>query len=177
MTRYIALFRAMNVGGNNRLPMKVLVRLLEGMGLSNVKTYIQSGNAVFDSDLKDAPALGKSISAAISKAHGFAPRLLVLKSAELAKAIRSNPFPEAESESATLHVTFLSATPKHPDLQALTAVKTTGERFLLKGRLFYLYAPDGIGRSKLAARIEKALGVTGTARNWRTLRKLEELAR
>jgi len=174
---YIALFRAINVGGNNPLSMKALVELLEDMGLRNVRTYIQSGNAVFDSDAKDVASLVKSISAAIKKGHGFTPQLIVLRSAELMKAIHSNPYPEAESEPATLHVTFLSAAPKQPDLRALNAVKAANERFTLQGKLFYLHAPDGIGRSKLAALIEKALGVPGTARNWRTIVKLAELSR
>jgi uncharacterized protein (DUF1697 family) len=114
MNTYIAPFRAINVAGNNQLPMKDLVRLLETMGLRNVKTYIQSGNAVFDSANKDAAALAESVAAAITESHGFTPQLLILKSTEVEKAISSNPSPEAEAEPATLHVTFLSSIPKSP---------------------------------------------------------------
>jgi uncharacterized protein (DUF1697 family) len=177
LSTYIALFRAVNVGGNNRLPMQDLVRILVGLGLDRVKTYVQSGNAVFESADKDAAVLSKRISAAVAANRGFTPQLLVLKLSELEKAIAANPYPEAEREPATLHITFLSSAPKHPDLQSLSAVKKQSERFTLKGKWFYLHAPEGIGRSKLAARVEKALGVPGTARNWRTVCKLAEMAR
>jgi len=176
MNTYIALFRAINVAGNMQLPMKDLVRVLENLGLHKVKTYIQSGNAVFDSTKKDAAALAKSIAATITGSHGFTPHVLVLKSTELEKAIGANPYPDAENDPATLHITFLSAVPKSPDLRTPASIKKDSEGFTLKGKWFYLHAPEGIGRSKLAARIEKSLGVAGTARNWRTVCKLAELA-
>jgi len=177
MKTYIALFRAINVAGNKQLPMKDLVCLLENLGLQNIKTYIQSGNAVFDSTRSDVAVLARSIAAAIAAIHGFSPHVLLLKSIELDKAIDANPYPDAENDPATLHITFLSAVPKSPDLRALASIKKDSERFTLKGKLFYLHAPEGMGRSKLAARIEKTLGVPGTARNWRAVCKLAELSR
>lgn len=140
------------------------------MDLHKVKTYIQSGNAVFDSTIKDAAALAKSIAAAIAGSHGFTPHVLVLKSTELEKAMGANPYPDAENDPATLHITILSAAPKSPDLRTLASIKKDSERFTLKGRVFYLHAPEGIGRSKLAARIEKLLGVPGNSRNWRVVK-------
>jgi uncharacterized protein (DUF1697 family) len=88
------------------------------------------------------------------------------------QAMVSNPFPEAESEPKTLHLYFLASTPQNPDLQTLDSIKQANEQFKLIDNVFYLYAPDGIGRSKLAARVEKALGVAATARNWRTVCKI-----
>ncbi|MCB0093014.1 MAG: DUF1697 domain-containing protein, partial [Caldilineaceae bacterium] len=76
MNTYIALLRGINVGGNNKLPMKELAALLDGLGLQNVKTYIQSGNVVFQSERADVAALSQEISAAIGQSHGFTPAIL-----------------------------------------------------------------------------------------------------
>jgi uncharacterized protein (DUF1697 family) len=105
------------------------------------------------------------------------PQVLLLTPEEIDRAIESNPFPEAESEPKTLHIHFLATMPKNPDLGALESIKSDRERFALKDRVFYLHAPDGIGRSKLAANTEKLLGVAITARNWRTVCKIMTMAR
>jgi uncharacterized protein (DUF1697 family) len=176
MKTYIAFFRGINVGGNNVLPMKELVTLLENLGSQNVKTYIQSGNAVFQNEEEDASLLSNRIRAAIKKSHGFEPQVLMLEPEEIERAVGSNPFPEAESEPKTLHVHFLASMPKNPDLEALERIKGDRERFVLEDGVFYLHAPDGIGRSKLAAKIEKLLGVATTGRNWRTVCKIMAMA-
>ncbi len=176
MRTYIALLRGMNVGGNNRLPMKDLVVALEDLGCQDVATYIQSGNAVFRSEETEASLLSDRIRAAIKERHGFEPRVLVLGSEEMEKAVRSNPFPEAESEPRTLHLYFLVASPERPDIDALERMMGDRERCVLGDGVFYLHAPDGIGRSRLAANIEKLLGVPTTARNWRTVRKVMDMA-
>ena len=172
MKTYIALFRGINVGGTNVLPMKDLVAQLENLGSQNVKTYIQSGNAVFQNKEEDASLLSNKIRAAIKKSHGFAPQVLLLEPEEIERAIESNPFPEAEPEPKTLHISFLATMPEDLDLGALETIKSDRERFALEDKVFYLHAPEGIGRSKLAANIEKLLGVTATTRNWRTVRKV-----
>jgi uncharacterized protein (DUF1697 family) len=172
MKTYIALFRGINVGGTNVLPMKDLVAVLENIGSQNVKTYIQSGNAVFQNKEENASLLSNKIRAAIKEGHGFEPRVLLLTPEELERAIESNPFPEAESEPKTLHLQFLASMPKNPDLGALESIKSDREQFALRDKVFYLHAPDGIGRSKLAANTEKLLGVANTSRNWRTVCKV-----
>jgi uncharacterized protein (DUF1697 family) len=177
MTIYIALFRGINVGGKNRLPMKDLVATLENVGCRDVATYIQSGNAVFWSGEQDAALLSETVRAAIKERHGFEPQVLLLELDEMERAMRSNPFPEAEPEPKTLHLYFLAAPPENPDLDALQEIKGDPERFFLGDGVFYLHAPEGIGRSKLAANVEKLLGVPVTARNWRTGRKIMEMAR
>ncbi len=176
MRTYIALFRGMNVGGNNILPMQELVAQLENIGLQNVKTCIQSGNVVFQSEEKNASLLSNKTRAAIKKSHGFEPQVVLLELEEMEKALGSNPFPEAESEPKTLHLLFLASVPKNPDYDTLKSIKTDRERFVLKGSVFYLHAPDGIGRSKLAANAEKLLGVWVTGRNWRTVCKIMAMA-
>ncbi len=176
MKIYIALLRGINVGGSNVLPMKELKTLLESLDLQNVKTYIQSGNVVFQSTETNASWLSRQISAEIEKSHSFEPQVLLLELEEMEKAIESNPFPEAESEPKSLHVNFLASVPENPDLKALEALRKESERFDLKGNAFYLYAPDGVGRSKLAANAERLLGVSMTGRNWRTVCEIMAMA-
>ena len=177
MKTYVALLRGINVGGNNILPMKNLAAILEDIGAQNVKTYIQSGNAVFWIERTNASLLSNEITAAIKRSRGFEPRVLLLGSEEVEGAIRSNPFPEAESEPKTLHLYFLESIPGQPDLDALERIKSGRERFVLDGSVFYLHAPDGIGRSKIAENVEKKLGVPVTGRNWRTICKVVAMAK
>jgi uncharacterized protein (DUF1697 family) len=177
MKTFIALFRGINVGGRNSLPMKELVSLLEDLGCRSVKTYIQSGNAVFESKEKDASRLSNKIRVEIKKCRGFEPYVLLLGSEEMEKAIAGNPFPETESEPKFLHIGFLASTPTNPDLKALKDLKKESERFLLRDRVFYLYAPEGVGRSKLAASTEKLLGVSMTDRNWQTVCKIRDMVK
>ena len=176
MNTYIALFRGINVGGKNSLPMKALVAHLEKIGATKVRTYIQSGNALFQFAKKDVAQLGKQLSTEIRKHHGFEPHVLILELKAIKAALAENPFPEAESEPASLHFGFLASAPKNPDLEKLEKIRKPTERFRLKGKVFYLHAPDGVGRSRLAAGSEKLLGVAMTYRNWRTVSKLRELA-
>ena len=176
MNTYIALLRGINVGGHNSLPMKALVAILEGTGARNVKTYIQSGNAVFQSAEKNPSQLATQLAAEIKKRHGFAPYTLVLGLEAMKKAIAKNPFPEAEADPSSLHLGFLTSRPKSPDLEKLSSLKRESERFHLSDGVFYLHAPEGVGRSKLAASAEKLLGVPMTDRNWRTVCKVMEMA-
>jgi uncharacterized protein (DUF1697 family) len=177
MAVYIALFRGINVGGRNRLPMRELVQALEGLGLQRIETYIQSGNVVFQSDETITVDLADRMGATIHEWYGFTPQVFVLELGELESAMASNPFRQAESEPKTLHLYFLASVPQNPDLAALESIKGNGERFALVGKVFYLHAPGGIGRSRLAARVERALGVAVTARNWRSVCKIVDITR
>ncbi len=176
MKTYIALFRGINVGGKSSLPMKELVALLEDLGARNVKTYIQSGNAIFQSAAENVSQLSDKISAEVKHRRGFTPHVLILELTDIEKAIAENPFPEAESDPSTLHLGFLAHTPKGADLEKMESLKKESEKFHLSDSVFYLYAPEGVGRSRLAASIEKLLGVPMTDRNWRTVCKIREMA-
>lgn len=173
---WIALFRGVNVGGKHVLPMKELASLLDSLGCRNVRTYIQSGNAVFDNPARDREKLAQRIAGTIAAERGFEPRVLLVDLPELERVIASNPFVEAEGEPKWLHVGFLESEPETPDLDALDRLRSGRERFELVGRAFYLHTPDGFGTSKLAAQAETLLGVPMTARNWRTVQKARELA-
>lgn len=176
MATSILLLRGINVGGNNPLPMKELVEILESLGLENVRTYIQSGNVVFESSGGPRETLGEEIAAAIEERRGFRPHVLVLSADRLREAMEANPYPEAETDPKRLHLFFLASPPPAPDLDALDEARDPTERFDLEGDVFYLHAPEGVGRSKLASKAEKLLGVEATARNWRTVQKLVEMA-
>lgn len=172
MDTYIALLRGINVGGHNILPMLELVTMLEEIGLSQIKTYIQSGNVVFQSEARKRVELSQKIGAAIEQRRGFAVQVMILDVNEFKRAIAANPFADIEAEPNALHFFFLASLPEQPDLKAIERVKKNSEQFKLIDKVFYLYAPEGIGRSKLAMNVEKLLGVAVTARNWRTVSKL-----
>ena len=157
------------------LPMKELTALLEGIGASNVSTYIQSGNVAFRTAGAADSGFVTKIQDAILEQFGFRPELLILDKVAIDEAIGDNPFPEADAAPTSVHLMFLPTIPGDPDLASLERVRRPSERYMLKGKVFYFHAPDGVGRSKLAARIEKSLGVAGTSRNWRTVRKLQEM--
>jgi uncharacterized protein (DUF1697 family) len=176
MKTYIALFRGINVGGKSSLPMKALATLLEDLGARNVKTYIQSGNAIFQSAEGNTSQLSKKISIAVKKRRGFMSHVFILELADLDKAIAENPFPKTISDPSALHLGFLANTPGRVDFKKIESLKKESEKFHLSASVFYLYAPEGVGRSKLAASIEKLLGVPMTDRNWRTVCKLREMA-
>jgi uncharacterized protein (DUF1697 family) len=171
---YIVLFRGINIAGKHILPMKELIRILQEMGFRNVKTYIQSGNVVFQSGQIQKDQTAREISSKILETHGFAPAVLLLEISELQDAIDNNPFRTTDGKA--LHFFFLESYPQKPDLEGLMAVKAESEEFRLNKKLFYLYAPDGVGRSKLAARVEQSMGVPATGRNWNTVSKLISMA-
>ncbi len=172
MATWIALLRGINVGGNSILPMAELRSDLDALKFTNVRTYIQSGNVVFDSDATSASELTERIGERIEERHGFRPRILIVSGENLRDAVAANPFPDAVAEPKTLHFSFLEQPANDADLPALADASSPSESYKLTDRVFYLHAPDGIGRSKLAAKAEKLLGVVATGRNYRTVDRL-----
>lgn len=177
MPTWIALFRAINVGGKNMLPMAKLKKGLEALTLTEVRTYIQSGNVVFQATSKSRSALAKKIVDMVEAEHGFRPQLLLLTAEELAAAVAANPYPDATAEPTSLHFFFLAEPAREANTTGLDKLKAESESYYLTDQVFYLRAPNGIGRSKLAAGAEKQLGVTTTARNYRTVEKLLAMTR
>jgi uncharacterized protein (DUF1697 family) len=171
---WIALLRGVG-GGIRPLPMRELVKELEAIGLKNVRTYIQSGNVIFNS-AKQPARLAAEIEGCIEKKFGFHSKTFVLSVQDLQRAAKANPFPQADAEPKTLHLFFLAEPAKDAKLDAMNELKAKSEQFVLKEKVFYFYTPQGFGTSKLAAKVGKLLGVDMTARNWRTVGKLLELA-
>jgi uncharacterized protein (DUF1697 family) len=176
MATWIAFLRGINVGGKNRLPMKELKVLMEAIGFSGVQTYIQSGNIVFEHKDGDEVSLSARIATLVDGKYGFRPRVVVLSAKALRAAAAGNPFGSEEAMEKVLHSYFLAETPPAPNLEGMDEIKTNSESYLLKNKVLYLHTPDGFGRSKLAQRVEKLLGVDATARNLRTVTKVLEMA-
>jgi uncharacterized protein (DUF1697 family) len=178
MKTWIALLRGVNVNGKNKLPMQALAAELGAIGLSDVKTYIQSGNVVFRGPNKKATSIAAEIGAAIKRKFGFEPQVIAIDGKDLATAAAANPFPEStvEMDGRTLHLFFLGKAPPRIDHDRVEAIRRQSERWQIKGEVLYLHAPEGFGDSKLATQFEKILGVPATARNWRTVSALLELA-
>ncbi len=176
MATWIALFRGINVGGHGRLPMKELVAILEELGLSDVKTYIQSGNVVFRSRASNAGRLADRIARAVESSRGFRPQVVLLTADALRHAADASPFPKGEAAMKTVHLCFLAEPSTAPDFATMDRVKSATEEYALIDDVFYLHAPDGIARSKLAAQVERCLGVPTTSRNWRTVERVLALA-
>jgi uncharacterized protein (DUF1697 family) len=177
MTTWIALLRGINVLGRKQVPMKTLSVALEHAGLKKVRTYIQSGNVIFQCSRGTPETLARRIGKIILGNHGFQPWVLVLSGQDLVRAAAANPFPQAQTAPTTLHLFFLNGSPHAPDLESLSRHKSGREAFELRGKVFYLYTPDGFGVSKIRERVERCLGVDATARNWRTVTNLIEMTR
>ena len=178
MAAIISLLRAVNVTGYNRVKMDALRELYESLGLSGAQTYIQSGNVVFRTEAKDLARLQKRIEDAIEKSCGFRTGVVLRSSAELKDIIRRNPFAKRSGiEPNRLVVSFLTGAPAPESKQRIAQIKVGPEELVLDGRELYIYYGGGIGSSKLTpAVIERALKVSGTARNWNTITKLLEMA-
>ncbi|MGW4565913.1 DUF1697 domain-containing protein [Streptomyces sp. NPDC004561] len=178
MTTYAALLRGINVGGSRKLPMADLRTLLTDLGHTGVRTHLQSGQAVFTADHGDEASLAAELSLAIEERFGFPVDVIVRDHAYLAAVAAACPFPAAELEARQLHVTYFSA-PVPPDRYAeIDADAHLPEEFRLGDRCLYLYAPDGVGRSKLAEALSRRRlnkDLIATSRNWNTVLKLAEL--
>ena len=157
------------MGGNNIIPMKELASLMTENGYTNVKTYIQSGNVVFNSNHEPDSEIGKLV----EQKFGFKPEVLILSRSDLTQAIQNNPYSSVEGKFC--HFGFCKSFPKTVNVAKLRELKTDTEHFSIKGSVFYLHAPDGIGRSKLAAKAEACMGVPVTSRNLNTVNKLSEM--
>jgi uncharacterized protein (DUF1697 family) len=178
MTTYAALLRGINVGGARKVPMAELRAVLESLGHGDVRTHLQSGQAVFSTDRDDPDALAADLAGTIARRFGFTVDVLVRDHAYLRAVVDDCPFPAAELEAKQLHVTYFSE-PVGADRFAETDAEAfLPEEFRLGDRALYLFAPDGLGRSRLAVQLAKprfTRGLVATTRNWNTVVKLAEL--
>jgi uncharacterized protein (DUF1697 family) len=176
MAKYVALLRAVNVGGRSSLAMADLRAAVERLGYGSVKTLLQSGNLVFDAKGKVA-AIEGALEAALKKDLGIETNFLVRSGKEVNEIIAANPFPdEAKSDPGHLLVMFLKDRVTEKAVAVLQENVKGREVIRAGGRELYITYPDGIGRSKLTGvLIEKKLGTRGTGRNWNTVLKLAAL--
>ncbi len=173
MNIYISLLRGINVSGQKMIKMDELKKLYEFLGFQNVKTYIQSGNVIFESDEKDASKLQEIIEKKIEEIFGFDVRVFIRTPEELKRVIDQNPFP---GENKGWYVIFCSASCVGLPLEELQKAKADSEQFSISENGIYLLFPEGVGRTKLSNNFfEKKLKISGTMRNWNTVNKLLEI--
>jgi uncharacterized protein (DUF1697 family) len=175
MTRYALLLRGVNVGTKNSLSMTELRKMLEKVGCTEVKTYVQSGNAVFATKLGEA-ALTKGIEHALEASMGRPIATTLRTKKQMEAIIDGNPFAEVATKPSFLCVTFLSHAPTESEIAPLHAQDWKPELFQIAGKEIYTWHPNGQGRSPLAAALGK-LPLRGavTTRNWNTVLKLTEM--
>ncbi|HKW45327.1 MAG TPA: DUF1697 domain-containing protein [Candidatus Eremiobacteraceae bacterium] len=178
MPTYIAMLRGINVSGHNVIPMAVLRELCEALGYTNVKTYVQSGNVIFDSRDDSAKSAAKRVEAKILSALGHEVPAIIQTRGEMRDVIAANPFVKQKGiDPRGLHITFLPKVPTADGVKLLESRDAGPDRFAVIGRQVYLFCPQGYGKSKLSnSAIEKAFGVPTTTRNWKTVNMLMELA-
>jgi uncharacterized protein (DUF1697 family) len=176
MTSFIALLRGINVGGKTSIPMAELRALAEGIGLAEVRTYIQSGNLLFRAEPLEG--LEEKLEAAVAKA--FLPVPVIVRSAgQWGRYAASNPFPEAaEAEPNRLMMMLSKRPPEAGAAAALQERARDGERVAIAGGALWIHYPGGSGTSKLSpSLIDRLVGSPATARNWRTVLKIGEMLR
>lgn len=173
--RYVALLRAVNVGGC-KLPMAELREVCAELGWEKVETYIQSGNVVFVAAGKPE-ALETALEKAVAKRFGFERPVIVRSASQWADYAKGSPFPEAERDEPNRLMLGLSKAPPRADAPKLLEEKAAaGERVTLQGDALWVHYPDGAGTTKLTpALFDKAAGSSVTQRNWRTVLKLNEM--
>src|SRR5215469_7755992 len=177
MTAVICLLRGVNVGGHNKIGMDSLRDLCSSLKLRSPQTYIQSGNVVFATTGKDLGKLARRIEDCIEKGHGFRPRIMLRTAAEMRDVIARNPFASRKNiEPAKLVVSFLAEAPTAEVARRFTEINVGSEELRVSGRELYIYFPDGQGRSKLPAALDRAAKIPATARNWNTVIKLSAMA-
>ncbi|HTN40828.1 MAG TPA: DUF1697 domain-containing protein [Asticcacaulis sp.] len=172
---WICLFRGINVGGNNKLPMKELTKVMLAEGFTDVKTYIASGNVLFCSDLSEA-ALETLIGDLVETNFGFRPAVFLITLPYLEKVLAENPFRDHEHQGKAQHMFFFRAPPVKVDRDLLDSLKIDSEAYEITDEVMYLYAPEGIGRSKMAEKIGRAIKGDMTARNLNTVETLKDMA-
>ncbi len=171
MKKYIALLRGINVAGKNKLKMQVLRELLGQLGWTNIDTYIQSGNIVFEAAPTDTKSLAIRIKKALKDAFDYDIPTLVFEAEKWEKWIKNNPFLQKNKELDIkyLHLTFLSEIPTTAAVEKVKKEVTGSEQLQFWEDKIYLYYPDGYGKAKMTNnRLEQKLKRQATTRNWRT---------
>lgn len=178
MKTYISILRGINVSGQKMIKMSALREMNENLGFSNVRTYIQSGNVVFETRLHDPGDLAKVISAAILKTFGFEVPVIVLEQDELAAVSEKNLFVNQRQEDISkLHVTFLAEPASDGQRANFDHDLYLPDEFYLDGKAIYLFCPNGYGNTKLNNNFfEKKMKVQATTRNWKTVLELVKLS-
>ncbi|MDX5151158.1 MAG: DUF1697 domain-containing protein [Acidiferrobacterales bacterium] len=177
MQRYVSILRGINVSGQKKIKMDDLTVLYESLGFENVRTYIQSGNVVFDAAGKNSEKIAGDIEQAIQRRYGFEVPVQLRTRAEMGTIVKANPFLKEEGiDIGKLHVTFLERAPGKSSVQKFNPGSLGPDRYVIQRAEVYLYCPGGYGKTRMSNNfIEKQLGVRATTRNWKTVNVLADM--
>lgn len=172
MPAFASLLRGINVSGHKKIPMAELKALYEESGFTNVKTYIQSGNVVFQTHHENPEEIRKLIESKIEARFGFDVTVFIRTSEELQRVLQGNPFETVDD----VYVTFLAEEPSPEKWASLKALDLGTERLELRDKEIFLQFPDGYGKAKMSNPfVESKLKVRATTRNWRTINEIVNL--
>ncbi len=173
---FVALLRGINVGGKHLLPIKELAEMFAKVNCANVRTYIQSGNVIFNASPAVVDGLAQGVEKKIFDRFGFHAPVILRNFDEMARTVRSSPFLQAGAPEKELHVYFLAEEPSVTAINTLDPDRSAPDAFRVSGREIYLHLPNGAGRSKLTSTyFDSRLATVGTQRNWATVLKILEL--
>ena len=173
--RYVALLRGVNVGGKNKLPMADLRAIFAEAGCAAVKTYIQSGNVVFEAAQSLAERVPETVTLAVQQQFGFESAVVIRSGEELRQVTASSPF-DTSGDPRMLHVAFLGEAPCEETVSRLDPERSPPDAFAVRGRHVYLHYPNGVAGSRLTNEYLTAqLQTASTMRNWRTVLTLMEM--
>lgn len=176
-TRYVALLRGINVGGKAKVPMQTLRELLAGIGGTQVRTLLQSGNAVFTHERQEPDALAADLRRALADESGLDITCMVRTAADLRRVVEANPFDMTGVNGSRFLVVFLAGPVPRDRLAALDEAAFAPDEFRAGEREVYAHFPDSVRDSRLAARLtDRGLGLAATGRNWNTVTKLLDLS-
>jgi uncharacterized protein (DUF1697 family) len=178
MPNYLALLRGINLGPKNKILMPDLGKIFSEAGCENVRTYIQSGNVLFEATPELAGRLPKLVTDQIQKRFGYQVPVMLRTTEEMSEVVRNNPFLNEGAPEHALHVMFLADLPKPKAVSGLDPDRSPPNRFQVRRKEVYLLFPQGVARTKLtSAYFDSSLSTIGTVRGWRTVTKLLELMR
>jgi len=179
MNKYISLLRGINVSGQKKIKMADLKSLYELLGFKNVVTYIQSGNVIFETAVKNRANLKTTIEQAIKKKYEFHVPVEIRTNLEIKNIIKNYPFGQVDrvEDGTKVLVVFLSSKPSEVQIADIQKYVVAPEKLVVTGKEIYLHCPNGYGKSKLSNTfIERKLAIEATTRNWKSVHKLHELS-
>jgi uncharacterized protein (DUF1697 family) len=177
MSVYISMLRGINVGVQKRLPMETLRGIYERLDFTHVRTYLQSGNVVFESQVQEGSKLVKIIEAHIEQTCGYPIEVFIRQASDIQLILAGNPFLNNRHEDPSkLHVTFLYRIPSEPWWGEFAPPRDTIDEFARTSMAVYLFCPHGYGKTKLSnSFFERRLGMPVTTRNWNTVNALYKM--
>jgi len=179
MIKYIAFLRAINVGGHGVIKMEELRKLFNELRFKNVKTYIQTGNVVFETSAKDSDSLTNKIEKHLNKSLGYEVEVMLRTVPEIEEIIKDNPFKKVKlDKSLQLYLTFLYKEPSEEQKELIIAASEDNANFrLAKREVYTLYNRNNAKNPFSNAFVEKKLKIPSTTRNWNVINKVLDLAK